>query len=370
MKDAGIKNIKNILIIKLSSIGDCLLATPAIESIRKAYPESFITWLIEDKSKDIALLNPYVNEVVVIDKKNFKLSDYYDLIKYLRSKKYGMSIDLQGVDRTSVYSFLSGAKLRYVEEYANLGFLSNRKISRKGKPLEHAVKFYLFLAQACGGIIPQEIKLTFVTEKKDREFALDFLSNNFNHAISGGLFVGMNPGGAWNTKKWPAEYFIVISKMLISKLNTRIVLFGAGNENYLAENIINAVKDNVKDKDRNSIISACGKTSLKEAKELIAAMDYFISGDSSLIHIASSIENGPKVIAIFGSTDPGLTGPISKNSRVLRADIDCSPCFKKDCPLIKIKGALTRYAPCMKKITPDDVFDIINGNITDNDNYK
>ena len=59
----------NILIIKLSSIGDCLLATPAIESIRKGYPDSFITWLVEDKAGDIALLNPHVDEVLIIDKK-------------------------------------------------------------------------------------------------------------------------------------------------------------------------------------------------------------------------------------------------------------------------------------------------------------
>ena len=75
----------NILIIKLSSIGDCLLATPAVESIRKGYPDSFITWLIEDKSKDIALLNPNIDDVLVIDKKNFKFKDYLSLIKKIRS---------------------------------------------------------------------------------------------------------------------------------------------------------------------------------------------------------------------------------------------------------------------------------------------
>ncbi len=353
------KDINNILIIKLSSIGDCLLATPAIESVRKGYPNSFITWLIEDKSKDIALLNPNVDEVIVIDKKNFKIRDYLSLIKRLKNRRYDLSIDLQGVDRTSVFAFLSGAKIRYVEEYANLGFLNNKKIIRKGRPLEHAVNFYLFLAEKCGGEKVSDINLALITSNEDKKFADDFLKNNFRGNINNNIFVGINPTGAWKTKRWPIKYFIELSKRLILSFGANIVIFGGKGDEYFAQEIIKEV-------DSDKIKSAVSRTSLKQAKELLAKMDYFITPDSGLMHIASSI-NDLKTIALFGSTDPKLTGPLGKNSTVLRDNLYCIPCFKKECPLNKIENKnLKECVLCMKRITPDKVFNEISEDIKEN----
>ena len=362
------KKVKNILIIKLSSIGDCLLATPAIESIRKGYPDSFITWLIEDKSKDIALLNPNVDEVIVIDKKNFKIPDYLSLIKRLRSRRYDLSIDLQGVDRTSIFAFLSGAKIRYVEEYADLGFLSNKKIIRRGRPLEHAVDFYLFLAENCGGKKISDTTLTLIASDEDKKFADDFLRKNFGNPVNQDksrgdprsanniIFVGINPTGAWKTKRWPVKYFIELSKRLILSLNANIVIFGGKGDEYFAQEILKEV-------DSDKIKSAISKTSLKQAKELLGKMNYFITPDSGLMHIASSI-TGLKTIALFGSTDPKLTGPVGKNNVILRDNLYCIPCFKKECPLNKIENKnLRECVLCMKRITPDKVFNEISKDI-------
>ncbi len=349
----------NILIIKLSSIGDCLLATPAIESIRKGYPDSFITWLIEDKARDIALLNPNVDEVVVIDKKKFKIKNYLSLIKKLRSRRYDLSIDLQGVDRTSIFAFLSGAPVRYVEEYANLGFLSNKKIAREGRPLEHAVKFYLFLASNVGGKKIEEPEPTLVTSAEDKKFASDFLENNFAKSVKKEIFIGINPTGAWKTKRWPIKHFIEISKRLINYFNANIVIFGGKGEDYLADEILNALNS-------PKVVSAVGKTTLKQAKELLAEMDYFVTPDSGLMHIASSISR-LKTIALFGPTDPELTGPVGKNFTVLRDNLICIPCFKKECPLNKIENNnLTECVLCMKRITPDIVFEIIKQDLGGN----
>ncbi len=351
------KPVENILIIKLSSIGDCLLSTPAVESIRKGYPDSFITWLIEDKAKDIAFLNPYANEVLVIDKNNFKFKDYLSLIKKLRRRRYDLSIDLQGVDRTSIFAFLSGARIRCYEEYATLGFLGNKKIIRKGRPLEHAVKFYLFLAENCGGAKVEEPELKLLTSEEDKRFAADFLENNFNadDDVNKGIFIGINPGGTWKTKKWPVKYFIELSKKLIDYFNANIIIFGGSGEEYLAGDILKALNS-------RKAASAVGKTNLKQAKELLAKTSFFITPDSGLMHIASSIES-LKTIALFGPTDSRLTGPVGKNWTLLKGNLMCIPCFKKDCPLNKSdKTDNNNHAECvlcMKRITPDSVFDII-----------
>ncbi len=344
----------NILIIKLSSIGDCLLATPAIESIRKGYPDSFITWLVEDKAEDIALLNPHIDEVIIIDKKKFKIKDYLSLIRKLRSRRYDLSIDLQGVDRTSIFSFLSGARHRYVEEYADLGFLSNRKIARKGRPPEHAVNFYLFLAEKSGGKKIEEPKPALITSEEDKKFASNFLEKNFAKSGEKDIIVGINPTGAWKTKRWPVKYFIELSKKLINSFNAKIVIFGGKGEEYLSEEITNALGGNIA-----NIADASGKTTLKQAKELLAKMDYFITPDSGLMHISSVIDD-LKTIALFGPTDPKLTGPAGKNHAVLRDSLICIPCFKKECPLNKIeKNNLKECVLCMKRITPDAVFKVI-----------
>jgi lipopolysaccharide heptosyltransferase II len=336
-------NIKKILIIKLSSIGDCLLATPAIESIRKAYPKSLITWLIEDKSKDIALLNPHINKVIVIDKKNYRLKDYLKLAAALKSEKYDMSIDLQGVDRTSLFAFLSGAKERYVEEYANLGFLSNKKINRKGRKPEHAAKFYLYLAASSGGAVLDNIKPLFKTNKADKDFADKFISEKFS-SDKNTVFIGINPGGAWATKKWPDEYFAKLLELILKKYNARIVIFGGKEDKISAKNIISFLRSSLlsgasadavnSDIYGKFVADATGQTTLMQAKELIAKMDYFITGDSGLMHIAASIENGPEIISLFGPTSAELTGPIGEdNIKILKSSLICSPCFGKSCIL-------------------------------------
>ncbi len=355
-----------ILIIKLSSIGDCLLAVPAVESIRKGYPDSFITWLIEDKAKDIALLNPNVDEVIVIDKKNFKIKDYLSLIKKLRSRRYDIAIDLQGVDRSSIFSFLSGAPSRYYEEYAKLGFLCNKKILRKGRPLEHAVNFYLFLAENSGGAKIEEPAPMLATSVEDKKFAADFLENNFkryandvnvkNTERKKTVFIGINPTGTWKTKRWPVKYFIELSKRLLASFNAYIVIFGGNGEEYLADEILISLNS-------PNVVNAIGKTTLPQAKELLNKMDYFITPDSGLMHIAALLSR-LKTIALFGPTDPALTGPVGKNFTVLRGNLICIPCFKKECPLNKIeKNNLTECVLCMKRITPGLVFDIIKSDI-------
>lgn len=377
MKDDAkqINKIKNILVIKLSSIGDCLLATPAVQSIRKGYPESFITWLIEDKSKDIALQNPWVDEVIVVDKKNFGILDYFRLFRRLRKRHYDISIDLQGVDRTSLFAYLSGAKERYVEEFANLGFLSNRKISREGRKPEHAVDFYLFLAQNSGGEKLREIGTFMHTTPEDKAFAVNFISDNFgilrtaDHGAGetgGGTelfcdgkevpFVGINPSGAWKTKRWPTKYFIELSKNLIEAFDARIVIFGGKGDEYFAEEIIKGAKS-------NNIKSAAGKTTLKQARELLGVMDYFVTPDSGLMHIAAGIGR-LTTIALFGATDPALTGPYGVNAIVLKDNLSCMPCFEKECPLNKMdKNEMKECVLCMKRITPSTVFNLIAGNL-------
>ncbi len=355
MKD--FKKPKNILVIKLSSIGDCLLATPAIESIRKGYPGSFITWLVEGKSSDIAHLNPHVDEVIVIDKDRFKVWDYLALIRRLRKRRYDLSIDLQGVDRTSIFAFLSGARNRYVEEFADLGFLSNKKISRKNRPLEHAMNFYLFLAEKSGGSAMEGPNLSLATSPEDKRFAGDFMERNFPGKNPGNtIFVGMNPSGSWKTKRWPLRYFSQVSKRLIEDFNASILIFGGKGEEYFAEDIL-------KNSGPGKVVSAVGKTTLKQARELLSKMNYFITPDSGLMHIASSIPT-LKTIALFGPTDPGLTGPVSKNSVILQGSLYCIPCFKKDCPLNKLKDfQLKECVLCMKRISPDMVYDAISKDV-------
>lgn len=351
---------KKILIIKLSSIGDCLLATPAIESIRKGYPESFITWLVEDKSMDIALLNPYVDEVVVVDKKNFKIGDYISLIRRLRKKRYDISIDLQGVDRTVIFAFLSGAKKRFVKEYAKLGFLNNGIIVRKGRQPEHAVDFYLFLAEKSGGAKLSDIKTTLLTSDEDKDFASKFLFQNFNDNLSN-LFIGINPSGSWKTKRWPIKYFSILAERLISELNANILIFGGKGDEYLADEILKEV--NASGKLSDHIKSVAGETTLKQARELLARMTYFVTPDSGLMHIAAGIEN-LKTIALFGPTNPLLTGPFNKSSVVLQDNLNCIPCFKKECPLNKIEKSESKECVlCMKRISHKTVFDLIAGDV-------
>jgi heptosyltransferase-2 len=163
--------------------------------------------------------------------------------------------------------------------------------------------------------------------------------------IDSSIYV-MCPGAEYGpSKRWPTEHFAALAKDLIeAHPSNQIILIGSQGDRYLADQIPSQANQNP------NIHNWCGSTSLDEAIALIGMSKAVISNDSGLMHIAAALKV-PQV-AIFGSSDPAHTPPLSDKAKVIWLSLPCSPCHKRECPLGHLK--------CLKDILPRQVLATLN----------
>jgi heptosyltransferase-2 len=151
--------------------------------------------------------------------------------------------------------------------------------------------------------------------------------------------IGFCPGAEFgDAKKWPEAHYGALAKQLIDQ-GYRIWIFGAPADQATGEFIVSiAGKD---------CINLAGQTSILEALDLLAICQTVVSNDSGLMHVAAAV--GTRVVAIYGSTSPAFTPPISKTAHIISRGLDCSPCFKRTCPL--------GHKNCLNKLMPKQVLE-------------
>lgn len=151
--------------------------------------------------------------------------------------------------------------------------------------------------------------------------------------------IAMMPGAEYGpAKRWPTDYFTELARRLVSQ-GKQIWVLGSPKEVALGEEIAQV----------NGVTNLCGKTELVDVVDLLALCAQAVTNDSGLMHVACA--SGTKVIAIYGSSDPAYTPPLSATAQVVYKHLACSPCFKRTCPL--------GHTNCLKMIKPDDVADLI-----------
>ncbi|MDZ7661030.1 lipopolysaccharide heptosyltransferase II [Thiohalophilus sp.] len=151
--------------------------------------------------------------------------------------------------------------------------------------------------------------------------------------------IAMMPGAEYGpAKRWPTDYFTELARRLVER-GKQIWVLGSAKEVELGEQIAEV----------DGVTNLCGKTELVDVVDLLALCDQAVSNDSGLMHVACA--SGTKVIAIYGSSDPAYTPPLSDTAQIVYKHLACSPCFKRTCPL--------GHTHCLKMIKPDDVADLI-----------
>lgn len=150
----------------------------------------------------------------------------------------------------------------------------------------------------------------------------------------------MMPGAEYGSaKQWPIEKFAQLAAILVEK-EYQICVVGSSKEHALGEGI---------KMQQHAINNLCGKTSLVDAVDLVAMSDWVITNDSGLMHVACA--TGRKVIAIYGSSTPAYTPPLSEDAKIVYHGLECSPCFERTCPL--------GHTQCLEGILVDEVLECI-----------
>jgi len=331
--------VKRILIIKIGAMGDCVLATPSIRAIRRKNPGAFIALLIGRLESQALKGCPYVDEMIIYDRrvKDKGIVRFFELAKEIKGYGFEEVVDLQHNSRSHLFAFLSSAPERYGYKKGKYWFLLNRTISELKygiPPVEHQFRVLAML-----GIEKPSQDLELWPSADDEEAARRLVEGEWvgeNQAL-----VGINPGASpkWATKRWPAENFAKVCDALALE-EIRTVLVGSKAEAETGIEISRLAK--------SKPINLIGKTSLTELAALTKRFKCLITSDSAPMHIAAAMKT--PFVALFGPTDPVRHLPPAEKYVVITKDLRCAPCYKPVC-------SDTR---CMREITAAEVIKAVN----------
>jgi len=323
----SLEEIKKILIVKPSALGDVIHGLPVLSVLRENFPEAHIAWLVKKEFAGVLASCPALDRIITWDRGRWRtvregwqsLTEFWRFIKAMELTGFDLVIDLQGLFRSGLMAYGTGAPVR-------VGFSTARELSHKFYNVKvdppsidvHAVDRYLFVADRLHlEAAPPRFDLG--VDEQARRNVLERLGACKD---DGRPLVAVAASTQWPTKEWPAKRFADVADGLISSFNARIVLVGTPPERPHA--------DTVRYHMRGDAVNAAGDTTLPELVALIDEADLFLTNDSGPMHIADAL--GTPLVAVFGPTDPVRTGPYrQRRNVVLPRDCECAPCLRRYC---------------------------------------
>ncbi len=329
---------RKILIRATNWIGDAIMTTPAVRTIRQNFPGAEISILVHPWVADVFSASPYIDRVIPYQKRSVHsgLAGMWRLSRELRRQNFDLAVLLQNAFEAALIVKLAGIPLRLGYSRDCRGMLLSHAIAlKKERKTIHQVHYYQGLLADAGLELGSD-ELFLQVSQEDKDSAARFIK------AQDGPLIGLNPGAAYGpAKRWPAEKYADLARMVERKYQARVMVFGTNDDRQTAAVIARRCK---------KIIDLTGRTSLAEAMALIERCRVFVTNDSGLMHVAAALKT--PLAVIFGSTNPVTTGPFSKNNIILRRPLPCSPCMKTHC-------RQNNFA-CMENVEVDDVLTAVD----------
>lgn len=265
------------------------------------------------------------------------LGERWRLGRQLRTRNYQRAIVLPRSFKSALVPFFSGAIIRsgYQGEM-RYGLLNDRRRLDK-QLLPRTVDRYVALAYpADPGHVPDIPQPALQVDEANRQRLLAALALNLDRPV-----IAFMPGAEYGpAKRWPLAHYAALARSLLAA-GKQVWIIGSVKEGKNAEEIAQQAV---------GVVNLCGKTRLEDAIDLLSLADAAVSNDSGLMHVAAA--TGTPLVAIYGSSTPAYTPPLADRVQVLYLGMDCSPCFKRVCPLAE-------PAPCLQQIMPEQVLEAL-----------
>ena len=335
----GLLNAMHILVVKISSLGDVVLATASLRAIRRKFPQAKIYCLVGKESRKILQHCPYLDGLIVYDAsfKDRGIFKFLKLTSRLRKYRFDKIIDLQNNRKSHLLSFLSFPRESYGYNNGKWGFLLTHALKDSKtamSPVAHQFQVLKLL-----GISQEDVPaLELWPSPKDEQYIAELFESewlgNARH------IVGIHLAAKWKTKNWPMEYMAKLCDLLSAK-NIRVIITGAEKDKPLLSRLLTLTKS------KPSIL--VGKTDIVQLAALLKRCQVFITPDSAPLHVAAAV--GTPTIALFGPTDSQRHAPPGDKIMILEKKPPCAPCYSAHCRV------LTHV--CMKEITPEEVAGVV-----------
>lgn len=303
-----------LVIVKLSSIGDIIHTLPALAALRRHFPDADVTWVVERSSAQLLRGNPLLNRLIELDTRQWRRrwrspsvwSEVMVCFRELRAHQFDIGLDFQGLIKSGLVLYLSGAQQRVgfetacLREKFSLTFLTHQvPASDDVHVIEKNLQLVRSLGAACEGAY--EFPLHIADE--DRQWVESTLQA---HGVK--EFAILNPGGAWKGKRWSPAGYAAIGTFLHEAYGLVSVVTHAPDEQMLAQEVVARCRD--------SVIPLC--CTLKQLAALADRASLFVGGDTGPMHLAAA--RGTPIVAIFGPTVARRNGPFSPEDVIVQQE--------------------------------------------------
>ena len=327
---------ERVCLIKPSSLGDVVHALPTLEALRLRWPAARISWVVNRALIGLLDGHPALDEVIPFDRATAKLStaglaSIVGFARVLRSKRFDVTIDLQGLLRSGLMTWATGAPVRVGLAEAREGatrFYDRTVATPPG--VTHVVDKLLAVAHAFGAP-PAPARFRVACSEDDRTWARGVLAS-----VPGPRLV-LNVGARWLTKRWPPGHFAEVARRASEAYGCGLVAVGAPEDRPLVDELRRALGG-------LPLLDLCGTTNLTRLTAVLSEADLVLSNDTGPIHLAAAA--GARVLGIYTCTSPEKTGPYGPLARSIQSCVWCAPSFVKTCARLE----------CMTELSPDRVW--------------
>ena len=340
--------IKRVLLIKLTSLGDVIHALPVAASLKKAFPFLKLHWIIEDRCAQLLEDHPLLDSVLVYPRQEIQslltrgnwgqaLKRLIRLRRSLKELNIDLSLDLQGLAKSGLMALMAGAPHRIgcfgLKEFSH--WIS--KSLPEGRGL-HAVDRNLKVAEFLGAGI-ETPKFVIGIQDEERNWAKAFLEKS--GVAEKESLLGVQIGASLPQKKWPVHKILSFVEQVSQGHNIRVLLLGDQTDRDSLQPHLSLIPPEV--------INTAGEFSLRRLTALINHCRLFVGADTGPLHLAIGL--GVPVIALYGADDPQKTGPYGQTHRLHYKKLICSPCYKNP-------SCQGRY-DCMEAIEVEEVLESV-----------
>jgi heptosyltransferase-2 len=326
-----------ILVVGPSWIGDTVLAQPLLKLLHRRHRALELDMLVPGWTQPVVRRMPEVRRAIAspFEHGELQFAERRDLGRELRPERYDQAIILPNTFKSAFVPLFARVRRRtgYRGEM-RWGALNDLRTLNEAALPQMAQRYAALALEAGEELPPQLPSPTLSVDESERIATLALLGlSGITRAVA--LCPGAEYGPA---KRWPPSYFAELARAL-SNDGQAVWLIGSAKDAQIGEDIVRLSE--------GACVNLCGKTSLDQAVDLLASARLVITNDSGLMHVAAAL-NTP-VIAIYGSSTPAFTPPLSPRARIVKLDISCSPCFERTCPL--------GHFNCMMQLKPPRVLE-------------
>ncbi|WP_295900273.1 lipopolysaccharide heptosyltransferase II [uncultured Vibrio sp.] len=338
-----------ILIVGPSWVGDMVMSQSLYKSLKELYPDAIIHVLAPAWCKPILARMKEVDSSIEmpLGHGDIHLKERFRIGRQLSSEGYTHSFVLPNSAKSALIPFIAKIPKRtgWKGEF-RYGLLNDLRPNKK--VFQYMVERYVALAYECNQMLSKvkidqcpspELKIN----QKSQAQACSRLELDLNKPAW-----GICPGAEFGpAKRWPEMHYAKVAQHIIEN-GGQVWTFGSQKDRVVTQAIRNLIPENL----RQDCIDLAGETSLTEVIDLLALCRAVITNDSGLMHVSAAV--GTHVIALYGSSSPSYTPPLTKKLNIVHNNVECRPCFKRECPL--------GHMDCLNKLSPNNIIEILNVN--------